>query len=227
MRVDLNCDLGESFGPWTMGADEAMLDLVTSASIACGFHAGDQDTMLATARLAKDKGVAIGAHPGFDDLQGFGRRQILGFSASEIETLVAYQVGALQAVAALAGHKVTHVKPHGALGNMSYVDAEIAQAIARAVKAVDPQLILVVLPLTVMEKAGEKSNLRLACEVFADRAYTDEGLLVNRKIKGSLLHDPSEVSARVLDMVQTQEVTSMAGKRLKLRVDTICIHGDC
>ena len=226
MHVDLNCDLGESFGPWPMGADEAMLDLVTSANVACGFHAGDQDTMLKTARLAKAKGVAIGAHPGFHDLQGFGRRRVLGLSEAEVEALIAYQIGALQALAALAGHKVTHVKPHGALSNMACEDAALSGAIARAIKAVDPALIFVVLPCSQMERAGEASGLTLAREVFADRAYDDAGMLASRSLPGSLLHDPGLVAERTFRMVADREVVSMSGKRIPMQVDTICIHGD-
>lgn len=226
MQVDLNCDLGESFGPWPMGADEAMLDIVTSANVACGFHGGDQDTMLKTAKLAKAKGVAIGAHPGFDDLQGFGRRPMLGMSASEIETLTAYQIGALLGIAALAGHKVTHVKAHGALSNMACRDATIASAIARAIRGIDRTLIFVVLPLSELEKAGEKAGLPLAREVFADRAYDDTGMLASRALPGTLLHDPVEVGERTLRMVVEREITSLSGKRLQVKVDTICIHGD-
>ncbi len=226
MRVDLNCDLGESFGPWKMGSDEAMLDLVTSANIACGFHAGDPETMLKTVRLAKAKQVAIGAHPGFQDLQGFGRRQIQGQSICEIETLVAYQIGALQAIAVLGGHKVTHVKPHGALNNMACESENIAFAIARAIRAVDPDLIFVVLPQSEMERAGEKTGLKLAREVFADRAYQDNGMLAPRNLPGAVLHDPAEVSMRVLRMVEDRQITSLSGARIKVKIDTICIHGD-
>ncbi len=225
-RVDLNCDLGESFGPWPMGADDAMLDIVTSANIACGFHAGDPDVMLKTARLAKAKDVAIGAHPGFDDLQGFGRRQIHGLSASEIETLVAYQIGALCGIGALAGHKVTHVKPHGALNNMACENELIASSIARAIKGVDPRLIFVVLPLSEMEKAGRREKLIMARELFADRAYDDNGMLAPRSLPGSVLHDADEVARRVIDMVETGHLTCLSGKRIKASVDTICIHGD-
>ena len=226
MHVDLNCDLGESFGPWPLGADEAMLDLVTSANVACGFHGGDQDTMLKTAKLAKAKNVAIGAHPGFDDLQGFGRRRMIGLSGSEIETLIAYQIGALLGIAALAGHKVTHVKAHGALSNMACEDEALATGIARAIKGVDPKLIFVVLPLSELERAGERTGLTMAREVFADRAYMDDGMLAPRSMPGSVLHDAAIVGERTLRMVQDREVVSLSGKRIKMAVDTICIHGD-
>ncbi len=226
IEVDLNSDLGESFGAWTMGDDGAMLDVVTSANVACGFHAGDPDTMLKTVENAKARGVAIGAHPGFHDLQGFGRRQIQGLTAREIETLVAYQIGALQAVATMAGHRVTHVKAHGALSNMAMVDMAMATSLARAVRAVDPSLIFVVIPLTALERAGEAANLPLAREIYADRAYEDDGTLVPRKKPGAVLHDPETVAARVLQMVQERAIVSVTGKRLALSIDTVCIHGD-
>ena len=226
MRVDLNSDLGESFGPWNMGDDAGMLGIVTTANVACGFHGGAPEIMRATCEAAKARGVAIGAHPGFNDLQGFGRRQIVGLSAREIEAMVAYQIGALQAMAAMAGHKVTHVKAHGALSNMACVDAAMAGALARAVKAVDPRLYFIVIPLTEIERAGEAAGLKLAREVYADRAYEDDGTLVSRKKPGAVLHDPAAVAARVLRMVQDQAIISVTGKRLPLSVDTACIHGD-
>ena len=190
MQVDLNCDMGESFGPWTMGDDSAMLELITSANVACGFHGGDPQIMLKTAKLAKEKGVAIGAHPGFHDIEGFGRRPIQGLSAREIETLVAYQIGALQGIAALAGHRVTYVKIHGALSNMACEDEMMANALAAAIKGVDPSLAFVVLPFSKLVGAGEKAGLAIVTEVFADRAYEDSGLLVSRRKPGAVLHDP-------------------------------------
>jgi len=226
IEVDLNSDLGESFGAWTMGDDGAMLDVVTTANVACGFHAGDPDTMRKTVENAKARGVAIGAHPGFHDLQGFGRRQIQGLSAREIETLVAYQIGALQAVATMSGHRVTHVKAHGALSNMAMTDMAMATSLASAVQAVDPSLTFVVIPLTALERAGEAANLPLAREIYADRAYEDDGTLVSRKKPGAILHDPETVAARVLQMVQERAIISVTGKRLALSIDTVCIHGD-
>ncbi len=226
MQVDLNSDLGESFGAWRMGDDAAMLDIVTSANVACGFHAGDPDEMRATVERAKARGVAIGAHPGFHDLQGFGRRQIQGLTAREIEAMVAYQIGALQATAALAGHRVTHVKAHGALSNMACVDESMANALASAIKAVDRDLVFVVIPLTALERAGERANLPLAREIYADRAYEDDGTLVSRKKPGAVLHDPEEVAARVLAMVEARAIVSVSGKKLALGIDTVCIHGD-
>jgi 5-oxoprolinase (ATP-hydrolysing) subunit A len=226
MRVDLNSDMGESFGPWVMGEDAAMLDLVTSANIACGFHGGDPMVMLKTARLAKDKGVAIGAHPGFHDVQGFGRRQIVGLSGQEIETLVAYQIGALQGIAALAGHKVTYVKIHGALSNMACEDDAMARAIAAGIRGVDRELVFAVLPFSKLVPAGEKAGLRIVNEVFADRAYEDDGLLVSRRKPGAVLHDAPVVAERVQRMIEEQAVSTASGKKLKVAIDTVCIHSD-
>lgn len=226
VSVDLNSDLGESFGAWNMGDDGAMLDIVTSANVACGFHAGDPDTMRATCEAAKARGVAIGAHPGFHDLQGFGRRQILGLTAREIEALIAYQIGALKGIATAAGHRVTHVKAHGALSNMAMTDRTIAEALARAIKAVDPSLVFVVIPLTQLEAAGEAANLPLAREIYADRAYEDDGTLMSRKKPGAVLHDPAEVAARVVRMVRERAIVGAGGKKMALGIDTVCIHGD-
>lgn len=226
MRVDLNSDLGESFGPWPMGNDPAMLDLVSSANIACGFHAGDPQVMLKACRLAMASGVSIGAHPGFLDLQGFGRRPIIGLSPEEIESFVAYQIGALRGVAALAGARVTHVKVHGAMSNMACEDEAMAGAIARAIKGVDPALVFVVLPFSELQRAGEREGLRLALEVFADRAYDDNGLLMSRRKAGSVIHDGAVAAQNVLRMVREQAVTTGSGKKMPTRVDTICIHSD-
>jgi UPF0271 protein len=226
MQVDLNCDMGESFGPWVMGDDAAMLDVITSANVACGFHGGDPQIMLSTASLAREKGVAIGAHPGFHDLEGFGRREIHGLSARVIETMIAYQIGAMQAVAALAGHEVTFVKVHGALSNMAWKDEMIANALASAIKGVDPKLVFVVLPFSKLVPAGEKAGLTMVNEVFADRAYEDDGLLVSRRKPGAVLHDPELVAERALRMVVDQAITSVSGKVRKIAIDTICIHGD-
>ncbi|MCG5239433.1 LamB/YcsF family protein [Azospirillum doebereinerae] len=224
--IDLNCDMGEGFGAWAMGDDRAMLDIVTSANIACGFHAGDPSIMAETARLALEKGVRIGAHPGFDDRAGFGRRTIRGDSPAAIERMVAYQIGALQGCAALAGHRVTHVKPHGALYNMAAVEADLAMAIARAVKAVDPALLFVVPPLSAMDKAGAALGLRVLREAFADRTYEDDGTLTPRSVAGSVIHAPELAAERVVRMVLDGAVTSRHGTRLPIVADTICVHGD-
>jgi UPF0271 protein len=224
--VDLNSDLGESFGAWPMGDDDAMLAIATSANVACGFHAGDPDIMRSTVRLAKARGVSIGAHPGYHDLHGFGRRPVPGLTAAEIENLVAYQIGALQAVAALEGHRVTHVKAHGALSNVGCVDDMTARAIAAAIKAVDRDLVFVVLPNTALARAGGALSLRIANEVFADRAYDDDAALVSRSQPGAVLHDPALIAQRVVRMVQDRAVISVSGKTIKVAVDTVCIHGD-
>ena len=226
MAIDLNCDLGESFGVWPMGNDAAMIELATSVNIACGFHAGDADTMKKTVDLAKARGVNIGAHPGYRDLHGFGRRPIVGLTSSEIENLVAYQIGALQAIATTSGHKVTHVKAHGAISNVACEDDMTARAIAAAIKAVDPNLVFVVLANSRLVKAGEAANLPMVHEVFADRAYEDDGSLVSRRKPGAVLHDPKAIADRVLRMVEDGNVVSVTGKVIKMRMDTVCIHGD-
>ncbi|MBX9710828.1 MAG: LamB/YcsF family protein [Xanthobacteraceae bacterium] len=221
MKVDLNCDLGEG-----VGDDEAMLGIATSASVACGFHAGDQDIMLKTAQLAKQHGVRIGAHPSYHDRDNFGRRPIPGLSASQIEAMVAYQIGALMAVAAVAGHKVTHVKAHGALSNVGCADDVTARAIAAAIRAVDRDLCFVVLPNSALVRAGEAAGLRLIYEIYADRAYEDDAQLVPRRKPGAVLHDMNQIAQRVIRMVQDQAVTSVSGKTIRIPVDTVCIHGD-
>lgn len=224
--IDLNCDLGESFGPWVMGNDADMIQLATSVNIACGFHAGDADIMRMTVELAKSRGVSIGAHPGYRDLHGFGRRPVPGLKASEIENLVAYQIGALQAIATAAGHKVTHVKAHGALSNVACEDDMTAQAIANAIKSVDPSLVFVVLANSRLVQAGERANLPMVHEVFADRAYEDDGSLVSRRKPGAVLHDATAIADRVVRMVRDGAVVSVTGKVIKMRTDTVCIHGD-
>ncbi len=224
--VDLNSDMGEGFGPWKMGDDEAMLSIVSSANVACGWHAGDPLIMHRTAEIAKAKGVSIGAHPGFGDLWGFGRRVIRGDSMADLEKQIAYQVGAMQALAVMAGHKVTHVKTHGALGNMTNDDDDMAMAVGRAIKAVDRDLVYVVMPGLSTERAAARLGLPMAREVFADRTYDDSGNLTSRKVEGAVIHDAALAAERVLRMVQDQEVVTVTGKRLKVGIDTICVHGD-
>ena len=223
--IDLNCDCGESYGAYVMGDDAAMLEIVTSANVACGFHGGDPEVMARTFRLAKERGVAVGAHPGFPDLWGFGRRR-LPFSAAEIERLVAYQIGAARALAAYAGHRITHVKPHGALSNIAAEEPEIAAAITRATKIVDPQLVFLAIAGTELERAGAAANLAIAREIFADRGYSDDGQLLPRGQAGAVLHDPPTIAARVLNMVREGAVISASGKRLPTQIDSICVHGD-
>jgi len=226
MSIDLNCDLGESFGVWEMGNDAAMIDLATSVNIACGYHAGDADTMRKTVQLAKARSVAIGAHPGYRDIHGFGRRPILGLTALEIENLVAYQIGALQSIAAMEGYKVTHVKAHGAISNVACEDDMTARAIAAGIRGVDRNLVFVVLSNSKLVTAGEAAGLELAHEVFADRAYEDDSTLVSRKKPGAVLHEPKMIAERVVRMVQDGAVTSITGKVIKMKMDTVCIHGD-
>src|SRR6202008_1031782 len=224
--IDLNRDLGEGFGAWEMGNDPAMIDLATSVNIACGFHAGDADIMRHTVDMAKAHGVSVGAHPGYRDLHGFGRRPMPGMKSSEIENLVAYQIGALQAISTAAGHKGTHVKAHGALSNVACEDEMTARAIASAIRAVDPNLVFVVLANSKLVQAGEAANLPMVHEVFADRAYEDDGSLVSRRKPGAVLHGARAIADRVVRMVQDGAVVSVTGKVIKMRTDTVCIQGD-
>lgn len=226
MKVDINCDMGEGFGPWKMGDDEGMLSIVTSANIACGWHAGDPDIMVRTAGIAKEKGVSIGAHPGFGDLWGFGRRVIRGDSMASLERMIVYQIGAMQACAALAGHKVTHVKAHGALGNLTNDEEDFALALGRAIKGVDPTLVMVVMPTLPTERVADRLGLAMAREVFADRTYDDSGNLTSRKKQGSVLHDAAFASERMLRWVQEKAIETVGGKRIPVEIDTICVHGD-
>ena len=224
--IDLNSDLGESFGAYEIGDDAAMLKLASSANVACGFHGGDALVMHQTLKLAGENGVGIGAHPGFNDLWGFGRRPISGERPDDIEKQVIYQIGAIQGMATSLGLKVGHCKIHGALNNMACVDEDLAMATARAVKAVDPDLIYVAMPGSEMEKAADKLGLRIAREIFADRAYDDAGMLLSRKLPGSMIEDADEAARRMVDFVLSGEVESISGKRIKVSIDTICIHGD-
>ncbi|MEO0618669.1 MAG: 5-oxoprolinase subunit PxpA [Pseudomonadota bacterium] len=224
--IDLNADLGESFGPWKMGDDEAMLEIVSSANIACGFHASDPAEMTRVVRLAKAAGVGIGAHPGFQDLQGFGRRRIFGMSNSEIEALVIYQIGALQAIAASEGATLQHVKAHGALNNMACGSPKIAHACINAARRCAPDLINLVLPNTALENAATEIGVSMAREVFADRAYNDDGSLVARGTEGAMIHDPDAAAANVLAMIEQQAITSINGVKIPVAIDTVCVHGD-
>jgi UPF0271 protein len=225
MRIDLNSDLGESFGPWPMGQDSALMDSITSANIACGFHAGDPGVMRQTIALARDKGVAIGAHPGFPDLVGFGRREIKA-SPREVEDFVLYQVAALAGMAAAQGMRLQHVKAHGALYNMACKDRALADAIARGVAAIDRSLVLFGLPSSELLRAGEAAGLPVAAEVFADRAYERDGSLTSRNKPGSVIHDENTVVDRAVRMVKDQQVVAVDGSVIALKADTICLHGD-
>ena len=226
ITVDLNSDMGESFGVYELGDDAAMLRIVTSANVACGFHAGDPLVMHRTVSIAKENGVGVGAHPGFRDLWGFGRRPIMGEKPEDVEKEIIYQIGALQAIAAAAGHPVSHVKTHGSLGNLIAVDADLARAAAQAIAAVDRNLILITLPGNELERAGERLGLRIAREVYADRTYDDDGNLTPRKQPGAMIHDADLACRRVLRMLEEQAITSVNGKRIPVKIDTICVHGD-
>ena len=225
MRIDMNSDLGESFGAYSIGHDAGLMQAITSANVAAGFHAGDPSVLRETIRLAKTSGVAVGAHPGFPDLVGFGRRE-LNVTPREAEDMVLYQVAAVAGVAAAEGVKVQHVKPHGALFNMAVRNAELSAAIARAVAAFDRHLILFGLPGSEILNAGRAAGLRVAAEVFADRAYEPDGSLASRRKAGSVIHDPDAVVARAVRMVKERTVVATDGSAVALEADTICVHGD-
>ena len=225
MRIDLNSDLGESFGAWPMGQDASLMASISSANVACGFHAGDPGTMRATVALAKANGVAVGAHPGFPDLVGFGRREMTA-TPQEVEDFVVYQVAALAGIAASQGVRLQHVKAHGALYNMACRDRGLAEAIARAVAAFDRSLILFGLPNSELIKAGQQAGLPVAAEVFADRAYEADGSLASRQKAGSVIHDQAVVVARAIMMVRERRVIAIDGSAIALKADTICLHGD-
>ena len=225
MKIDLNCDMGESFGPWPMGADEQVMPHITSANVACGAHAGDPVVMRRTVRLAKRAGVAIGAHPGFADLQGFGRREMI-VDPAELEASLIAQIGALSALARAEDTTLQHVKPHGALYNMAARDRGLSDAIARAVAAVDRRLILFGLPNSPMLDAARAAGLRVASEGFADRSYQPDGSLTPRSRSGAVIHDVDAVVARAVRMATEGVVLTADGDEVRLRVDTICVHGD-
>lgn len=223
--VDLNSDLGEGYGPWTMGDDAALMQVITSANVACGGHAGDPDVMARAMGLAIENGVGIGAHPGFADRQGFGRRR-LPLKRAEIVNLIRYQVGAAQGMARALGGNLHHIKLHGALSNMAAEDANLAHDCYGAALAVAPEAILMAQAGTGMEEAAKSLGAAWAGEVFADRAYNTDATLVDRAIPGAVLRDPGEVAARVVEMVKTGGVPTIDGGRLDVAVDTICVHGD-
>ncbi|MDE4176753.1 LamB/YcsF family protein [Phaeobacter sp. PT47_59] len=223
--VDLNADMGESFGPWNMGDDEALLDVVSSANIACGFHAGDPDVMARTMARARDNGVGIGAHPGFLDLQGFGRRR-MHVPHETLANMVRYQLGAAQGMAAALGTNVRHLKLHGALSNMACTDYDMARACYQAALDVDPDIIIMVLAATAMEEVVRDLGCNWCGEIFADRAYNDDGTLVDRSQPGAVIHDPDIAGPRILQMVQEGAIITESGKRIETAIDTICLHGD-
>jgi UPF0271 protein len=225
VHIDLNCDMGESFGRYTIGADEQIITSITSANIACGFHAGDPETMRKTVRLAMDHSVSIGAHPGLDDLKGFGRRT-MSITPEEVYDLVVYQIGALHGFVLAEGAVLKHVKPHGALYNMAAVKKELAEAIAKAIYKINPELILYGLSGSELMKAGDKFGLKTANEVFADRTYQRDGTLTPRHEEDALIKDENTAIAQVIKMVVDQKVITQSGYEVPITADTICIHGD-
>ena len=225
MRVDLNCDMGESFGNWTIGDDAAILPFVSSVNIACGFHAGDPSVMRVTVQAAAAHHVAVGAHPGLPDLAGFGRRE-MAVSPQAVYDMTSYQIGALRGIARAAGVTVNHIKPHGALYNMAAVRSPIADAIALAVRDTDGSLTLVALSGSCLIDAGRATGLRTASEVFADRNYMPDGTLVPRSAPNAIVNDVDEAAARAVRMVQSHRVTAIDGSDVTVLAETICIHGD-
>ncbi|MFQ5841033.1 MAG: LamB/YcsF family protein [Thermodesulfobacteriota bacterium] len=225
MNVDINCDMGESFGVYRLGSDEEMMAHITSANIACGYHGGDPIVMERTISLAKSHGVSVGAHPGFRDLVGFGRRS-MELTPQEVRNDLIYQVGALSAFAQIEGLSLQHVKPHGQLYNLAAKDESMTKAICEAILALEKNLILVALSGSKMAEIASKSGLKVAREAFADRAYHKDGSLVSRKRQGSVIHDPERVAERVIRMVQEGKIQSIEGDLIDLEADTICVHGD-
>lgn len=225
MTIDLNSDLGEGFGPWAMGDDAAMLDVVTSANIACGGHAGDPETMFMTVLRAMERGVAIGAHPGYVDREGFGRR-IIPMKPVEIGRMVVAQVGSLQGVAALSGAAVRYVKPHGALGNLAADDRAVADAIVAAVAALPGKLAVLAISGTELELAARTQGLEVFSEIFADRAYLPNGRLMPRSQAGAVLHDAEEAAARLIRFLETGRMPVIEGAPIQLAAQSICVHGD-
>ncbi len=225
MKIDLNCDLGESFGNYKIGMDGEVIKFISSANIACGFHASDPLVMEKTVALAKENGVKVGAHPGFPDLAGFGRRN-MNVSPKELKAMVVYQIGALNAFCKACGIKMNHVKPHGAMYNMAAKDERLAFAIAEAVAHVDDSLVLVGLSGSELLKAAKIVGVKCASEVFADRAYEDDGSLVPRTQIGAVISNEEEASDRAVQMIKFGKVKSITGKEIPITADTICIHGD-
>lgn len=225
LRVDLNADMGESFGAWKMGDDAALLEVVTSANIACGCHAGDWDMMARTMAEAAKRGVGIGAHPGFADLQGFGRRR-MHLPPDSLGNLVRYQVAAAEGMARAQGARLAHVKLHGAMSNMASEDIRMARTAYAAAAEVAPGAVMVVLAGTVQQAACEALGLPYAAEIFADRAYNDDATLVDRSAEGAIIHDPEIAAARIVKMVQDGAIHTATGKHIPVRIDTVCTHGD-
>lgn len=225
MRVDLNADMGESFGPWRMGDDAALLRTVTSANVACGGHAGDADVIAATMTLAHRNGVGIGAHPGFMDLAGFGRNR-MSVPRGTLQNQIRYQVAASVGMARSVGAKVRHLKLHGAVSNMCSEDPVMARDLYEAALSVDPDLIIMILAATAQQQAVEELGCTWAGEIFADRAYNDDATLVDRSIEGAVIHDPAVAGARMVEMVKAGAIITNSGKQIPAAIDTICLHGD-
>jgi len=225
MNIDLNSDLGESLGVWRMGDDAAMLDIVSSANVACGFHAGDPAGILRTLRQAKERGVAVGAHVAYRDLVGFGRRN-MDVDSADLRADVIYQIGALKGLAAAAGTEVRYVKPHGALYNTIAHDERQARDVIAAIHEIDPGLVLVALAGSPLVGWAEAQGLRVVAEAFADRAYTPQGTLVSRREPGAVLHDANDVAERMLRLANEGTVTAIDGSVVRIRADSICVHGD-
>ncbi|KGX86869.1 LamB/YcsF family protein [Pontibacillus litoralis] len=224
-KLDINCDMGESFGTYTKGRDEEILPYITSANIACGFHAGDASTMKKTVELALEHNVAIGAHPGLNDLVGFGRRN-MDITPAEAYDIVVYQIGALQAFVQTQGGTLQHVKPHGALYNMAARNKDLAQAITQAVTDVDSELILFGLAGSALYEAGKQNGLRTASEVFSDRTYQEDGTLTSRRQSNALITDHNQAVQQVIRMVKQQQVHTLQQVDIAIQADTVCIHGD-
>lgn len=225
MRIDLNSDMGESFGAYSLGQDAQVLAHISSANIACGFHAGDPQVMRRTVAMAAARGVAVGAHPGYPDLVGFGRRE-MACSPDEVTDFVLYQIGAIAAMCRAEGARLHHVKPHGALYNQAARDPALAGAIAAAVRTFDPALFLFAQPGSRLAEAGAAAGLPVAYEAFADRAYNPDGSLVSRRLPGAILHDPAVIVPRLLRLVREGRLQAHDGRDIALEADTICVHGD-
>ena len=224
-RIDINCDMGEGFGPYQIGADEEIIKLITSANIACGFHAGDPQIMDSTIEMAKSYGVSVGAHPGYLDILNFGRKFIC-MEENELKNIIIYQIGALDAFCRKHEIELKHFKPHGALGNVADSDKQIARVVADTVKSVFPELRIFVKPNSEMHKLAEEKNLKYALEIYADRAYNDDLSLVSRTLPGAVISNPKIAAERVIKMILEGKVTSIQGNEIDIKGDTVCIHGD-
>ena len=225
MEININCDLGEKSELHSIKNDPELLKIVNSANIACGYHAGDEETMRSTVKISKENGVSIGAHPSFMDPKNFGRKRI-NLSKKEIEKIIVDQYNILQLVANEYNEKVTHIKPHGALNNMACEDIELANTIAQAIKNIDKDLIYLVPTGSKMEVSAKKLDMKIACEIFADRNYEDDGNLVSRSKKNAIIIDPQIAKKHVLDMVENQAINCLSGKKISCEIDSVCIHGD-